>query len=64
MTQRNALVAQASAGLELGLNYPRGAHGWGEAIGFDRVLAALDGLWQERRDERYRPAPLLVTTGA
>jgi 3-hydroxybutyryl-CoA dehydrogenase len=47
------------AGLELGLNYPRGAYGWGELIGFDQVLAALDGLWQERRDERYRPAPLL-----
>jgi 3-hydroxybutyryl-CoA dehydrogenase len=52
------------AGLELGLNYPRGAYGWGETIGFERVLAALDGLWHERRDERYRPAPLLVTTGA
>lgn len=52
------------AGLELGLNYPRGAYGWGELIGFDRVLAALDGLWQERRDERYRPAPLLVSSAS
>ena len=48
------------AGLELGLNHPRGAHGWGQLIGFDRVLATLDGIWQERRDERYRPAPALV----
>jgi 3-hydroxybutyryl-CoA dehydrogenase len=47
------------AGLELGLNHPRGAYGWGELIGFDRVHRALDGIWQERRDERYRPAPLL-----
>ena len=47
------------AGLELGLNHPRGAYGWGETIGFDRVLAAIDGIWPERRDERYRPAPLL-----
>ncbi|HYH59567.1 MAG TPA: 3-hydroxyacyl-CoA dehydrogenase NAD-binding domain-containing protein [Thermoleophilaceae bacterium] len=50
------------AGLELGLNHPRGAYGWGEAIGFDRVLAALDGIWAERRDERYRPAPRLVSS--
>jgi 3-hydroxybutyryl-CoA dehydrogenase len=51
------------AGLELGLNYPRGAHKWGEAIGLDQVLAALDGIWSERREERYRPAPLLVRGG-
>lgn len=48
------------AGLELGLNHPRGAVAWGREIGFERVAAALDGLWQERREERYRPAPLLV----
>ena len=52
------------AGLELGLAHPRGAYSWGELIGFERVLAALDGLWQERRDERYRPAPLLVSSGS
>jgi 3-hydroxybutyryl-CoA dehydrogenase len=51
------------AGLELGLNHPRGAVGWGRAIGFDRVLATIDGIWSERRDERYRPAPLLVRGG-
>ena len=50
------------AGLELGLNYPRGAYRWGETIGFDRVLAALEGIWNERRDERYRPAPMLVSS--
>ena len=51
------------AGLELGLNHPRGPVGWGRAIGFDRVLAAIEGIWTERRDERYRPAPLLVRGG-
>jgi 3-hydroxybutyryl-CoA dehydrogenase len=51
------------AGLELGLNHPRGPVGWGRAIGFDRVLAALEGIWAERREERYRPAPLLVRGG-
>ncbi|MEA2386179.1 MAG: 3-hydroxybutyryl-CoA dehydrogenase [Thermoleophilaceae bacterium] len=51
------------AGLELGLNHPRGAVGWGRQIGFERVLAAVEGIWAERRDERYRPAPLLVRGG-
>ncbi|MEA2362060.1 MAG: 3-hydroxybutyryl-CoA dehydrogenase [Thermoleophilaceae bacterium] len=46
-------------GLVLGLNHPRGAIAWGEAIGLEHVMAVLDGLWSERREERYRPAPLL-----
>jgi 3-hydroxybutyryl-CoA dehydrogenase len=49
------------AGLELGLNHPRGAIAWGREIGLERVRAALDGLWRERREERYRPAPLLTS---
>jgi 3-hydroxybutyryl-CoA dehydrogenase len=54
------------AGLTLGLNHPRGAVEWGEAIGLDHVLATIDGLFAERREERYRAAPLLrraVDTG-
>jgi 3-hydroxybutyryl-CoA dehydrogenase len=54
------------AGTTLGLNHPRGPVAWGREIGFDHVLAALDGLWEERREERYRAAPLLrriVATG-
>ena len=47
------------AGLTLGLNHPRGPVAWGEAIGLDHVLATIDGLWAERREERYRAAPLL-----
>jgi 3-hydroxybutyryl-CoA dehydrogenase len=47
------------AGMTLGLNHPRGPIAWGEAIGLDHVMAVLDGLWAERREERYRPAPLL-----
>jgi len=51
--------ADVDAGLTLGLNHPRGPVEWGEAIGLDHVMAVLDGLWSERREERYRPAPLL-----
>jgi 3-hydroxybutyryl-CoA dehydrogenase len=46
-------------GLELGLSHPRGPVAWSEAIGLAHVLAILDGLWAERREERYRTAPLL-----
>ena len=46
-------------GLTLGLSHPRGPVAWSEAIGLEHVLAVLDGLSQERREERYRAAPLL-----
>ena len=46
-------------GLTLGLSHPRGPVARSEAIGLDHVLAVLDALWEERREERYRAAPLL-----
>jgi 3-hydroxybutyryl-CoA dehydrogenase len=46
-------------GMVLGLNYPRGPLAWADQIGLDHVLAVLDGLWEEYREERYRPAPEL-----
>jgi 3-hydroxybutyryl-CoA dehydrogenase len=46
-------------GMVLGLNHPRGPLAWADAIGLDNVLATLDGLWAESREERYRPAPAL-----
>jgi 3-hydroxybutyryl-CoA dehydrogenase len=53
-------------GVTLGLNHPRGPLARGRELGFDHVLATIDGLWDERREERYRAAPLLrrvVATG-
>jgi 3-hydroxybutyryl-CoA dehydrogenase len=47
------------AGLTLGLNHPRGPFAWCEAIGIRQVCATIDALWRERREERYRLAPLL-----
>ena len=47
------------AGMVHGLNYPRGPLGWADQIGLDHVLAVLDGLYDERREERYRTAPAL-----
>jgi 3-hydroxybutyryl-CoA dehydrogenase len=46
-------------GMVLGLNYPRGPLAWADEIGLDHVLAVLDGLWEEYREERYRSAPAL-----
>jgi 3-hydroxybutyryl-CoA dehydrogenase len=54
------------AGTTLGLNHPRGPVAWGREIGFEHVLETIDGLWDERHEERYRAAPLLrriVATG-
>jgi 3-hydroxybutyryl-CoA dehydrogenase len=47
------------AGMVHGLNYPRGILSWADEIGLDHVLAVLDALYEERREERYRAAPLL-----
>jgi 3-hydroxybutyryl-CoA dehydrogenase len=46
-------------GMVLGLNQPRGPLEWADAIGLDRVLAVLEALCDEYREERYRPAPVL-----
>jgi len=51
-------------GLTLGLSHPRGPVAWGGAIGLEHVLAVLDGLWEERHEERYRAAPLLRRAAA
>jgi 3-hydroxybutyryl-CoA dehydrogenase len=47
------------AGMVHGLNYPRGPLSWADHIGLDHVLSVLDGLFDERREPRYRAAPLL-----
>ncbi len=52
-------AADVDAGMVHGLNYPRGILEWADAIGLDHVLSVLDGLYEERREERYRASPLL-----
>jgi len=53
-------AADIDAGMVLGLSHPRGPLAWADEIGLDHVLAVLDGLWSEYREERYRPAPALL----
>ena len=55
--------ADVDTGLMLGLNHPRGPFGWLEAIGAEHACTVLDALWRERREERYRTAPLLLRRG-
>jgi len=52
-------AADVDAGMVHGLNYPRGILQWADEIGLDHVLGVIDGLYEERREERYRAAPLL-----
>jgi 3-hydroxybutyryl-CoA dehydrogenase len=46
-------------GMLLGLSHPRGPLEWADAIGLDHVLAVLEALCREYREERYRPAPAI-----
>jgi 3-hydroxybutyryl-CoA dehydrogenase len=52
-------AADIDTGMVLGLNHPRGPLAWGDALGLDHVLTVLGDLWEEYREERYRPAPAL-----
>jgi 3-hydroxybutyryl-CoA dehydrogenase len=52
-------AADIDAGMVLGLSHPRGPLAWADELGLDNVLAVLDLLWEEYREERYRPAPAL-----
>jgi 3-hydroxybutyryl-CoA dehydrogenase len=55
----NGTPQDVDAGMELGVNHPRGPIAWSEAIGLDHVLVVLDALRDELGEERYRAAPLL-----
>ena len=52
-------AADVDAGMVLGMNHPRGPLEWADLAGLDHVLAVLDALQEEYREERYRAAPLL-----
>ncbi len=54
-------AADIDTGLVYGMNHPRGPLAWADTIGIDHVLAVLDALYEERREERYRLAPALRT---
>jgi 3-hydroxybutyryl-CoA dehydrogenase len=45
--------------MRLGTNHPLGPLARAEQLGYARVVAILDHLWAELREERYRVAPAL-----
>ncbi len=51
---RIATIADVETAMTTGVNYPRGLLAWGDQIGADTVLARLDALHDEYRDDRYR----------
>lgn len=52
-----AEAATLDTAMKLGVNYPLGPLEWAEKIGEQRILALLDHLFNEYREERYRAAP-------
>jgi 3-hydroxybutyryl-CoA dehydrogenase len=59
LQEKIASAEDLDQAMRLGVNYPFGPLTWGDLIGLDRVLAVMDGLYAEFKEERYRPAPLL-----
>lgn len=43
----------------LGLNYPKGPLGMGDAVGPAKILAVLEAMHELTREPRYRPSPWL-----
>ncbi len=58
--QRIATPTDIDRAVTLGLGYPKGPLGLGDALGARTVLAILDAMHDFYRDPRYRPSPWLV----
>ena len=57
--QRIATPEDLDSAVMLGLGYPKGPLGMGDAIGPAKVLAILEGMQNCYREPRYRPSPWL-----
>jgi 3-hydroxybutyryl-CoA dehydrogenase len=55
----NGTPEDVDAGLELGVNHPRGPVAWSRQLSLRHVVGLLDALQRERGEPRYRVAPLL-----
>ena len=45
--------------MKLGANHPMGPLDLGDLIGMDDCLAVMEVLFEETKDSKYRPHPLL-----
>lgn len=43
-----------------GVNYPKGLLAWGRELGYLKVIATLNSLYDTYKEERYRISPLLL----
>jgi len=57
--QGTAVPADIDKAVTLGLGYPNGPLGFGDAVGPDRVLTVLTNMQAQYGDPRYRPSPWL-----
>jgi 3-hydroxybutyryl-CoA dehydrogenase len=53
-------AAGIDAAVKTALGTPLGPLQWADQIGLEQILGTLDALHDERREERYRPAPELT----
>ncbi|MER3482106.1 MAG: 3-hydroxybutyryl-CoA dehydrogenase [Meiothermus sp.] len=59
VAEGGASPADLDKAMRLGTGYPRGPLEWAEIIWLKPVLRALEGLYEELGEDRYRPHPLL-----
>jgi 3-hydroxybutyryl-CoA dehydrogenase len=62
--QRIASPGDIDRAVQLGLGYPQGPLGWGDAVGAPVVRRILEGLLQATGDPRYRPSSWLTRRAA
>lgn len=47
--------------MRFGVNYPKGLIAWGKEIGLDQIKTNLQSLYDQYKEERYRPSPYLFS---
>lgn len=61
LQEGTAIKADINTGMRLGTAYPKGPFEWVEEAGIDNVYRALEAIYNDTRDERYKICPLLKT---
>lgn len=60
LQEGQATAEEVDLSMKLGANHPMGPLALADLVGLDRLLHIQQGLYEEFRDSKYRPAPLLV----
>ncbi|MBA4538617.1 3-hydroxybutyryl-CoA dehydrogenase [Bacillus aquiflavi] len=59
LTEGTASVRDIDIAMKKGTNYPLGPFEWAKKIGLEDVYSVLSGMYEQFKEERYRPAPLI-----